>query len=104
MLKALAVGVVWGAIAPIVHIAMFRGGLPAPAFDVLGVLRVVLDLPFIAALALLSLLGMPSASLAVVVLAALVSGCALVLVAYASWHWRLLRARARWFSSRTSPR
>jgi hypothetical protein len=64
---------------------MMRGDLPAPSFDPIGMLRVAIDLPFIAAAGLEVALGRSSPSLQEMALVAM------VIAAFAVWAvWRLV--------------
>ena len=68
------IGAIWGLLTPVVHIAMMRGSLPPPASDPLGVLRVAVDLPFIAAAGIETAIGRPSPSLPEIAFVALLVG------------------------------
>ena len=82
---AFSIGAIWGLLSPVIHIAMMRGGLPAPSLDPLGVLRVAVDLPFIAAVGLETAIGRPSPSLPEV------SAVAIAVGAVAVWGaWRIV--------------
>ena len=76
---AFSIGAIWGLLSPVIHIAMMRGGLPAPSLDPLGVLRVVVDLPFIAAVGVEVAVGRPSPALPEVAVIAMAIG------AFAVW-------------------
>ncbi len=70
-------GMVWGGVATLVHLAMFRGYLPAPADSALpiAVLLYLVRAPFIAALYLSTfLLGRGSPTLVELVIEAIVFG------------------------------
>ena len=90
---AFSIGALWGLLTPVVHIAMMRGDLPAPSLDLLGVLRVAVDLPFIVAIGLETAIGRSSPSLPEV------SAVAMAVGAFAVWGvWRiavLVRRRFR---------
>lgn len=75
-LKFVAAGAVWGTVAVPFHLLMYRGFLPPQALDPLGVVRIVVDAPFITAAGVMTLLGRPSPSLAEVGLASVASGVA----------------------------
>ena len=69
-------GAVWGVIATLVHLAMFRGDLPAPAessFPV-AVLLCIVRAPFVAAIYLSTAIGRNSSTLVELVVEALVFG------------------------------
>lgn len=68
------IGAIWGLLAPVIHVAMMRGSLPPPDKDPLGLLRVFIDLPFIAAAGIETAIGRPSPSLPEIAFVALLVG------------------------------
>lgn len=75
---AFSIGAIWGLLSPVIHIAMMRGGVPAPSLDPLGVLLVAVDLPFIAAAGLETAIGRPSPSLLEMAMVAMIVGAVAV--------------------------
>ena len=74
---AVATGVVWGGVATMVHLAMFRGYMPGPADSAfpIAVLLYVVRAPFIAAIYLSTfLLGRSSPTLVELVIESLMFG------------------------------
>jgi len=88
---AALLGGLWGILAPAVHLAMFRGELAPPAFDALGVVRLLLDLPFLGALAAFTLAGVSSPTPPPLVVSSIVIGTGAGLALGAAW--RMLRRR-----------
>ena len=89
---AALLGIAWGGVATLVHLAMFRGDLPAPADSALpiAVLLYLVRAPFIAAIYLSTFaLGRSSPTLVELVIESLIFGAIAGVMAAAL----LLRAR-----------